>query len=1113
MMNHYPRIFGLSTLGIKQHFNCDYRFHPLRTDFSGESGSGKSMVADMIQLLLVGSDEFKSGTDGNQIRDTKGMVLENKGSQYGRGYILLNIELTPRKFITLGGYLETASNQLQSFIIQDGYDWEETLKPMDNPVCYRDLLCDGEIETVLELQKKYTNGYLKVLTLKKYHQLVYEAEILSIDLRNKENLKSYAIILRAFSRGRGFKIGSEHLKTFLFGEDDRVALMDKYKEEVRGISADFQQHQRYQDEINLIHRKQKSIEEVAVQFQVYLQLRKDLVTNKTIFWHAEHLRLEVARSGLKEDFIKCSVSRNMVCRRLLKTERDDLYRLHQELCSNQRQLQQALRDKQDADLTLVIVRERLKMPAQKKALIDETDLWLAGRGNDLQQVQEWYGSERQKALDRETRNRFIAYLEEHQLRAEFEASSWYTDPNSAARHDVTALTELNLAIRQKEIFTVFADLGNPSSLAAWAIRELDFPLSLEQESLLVHFQHLSRTEPETRDGQRYLPFPERLLKAPLIPKCYAHGFWVELTGVYEFIDHVDERYLDVVSTEALARQLHDNQQNALAELQALKVKLKQTELLGERLIAFSGLAKAIVLYRNTTLSSKSLDPVAEITETDFARRLDIYGDKAAIREDYEEKQHAMDTVYRLSLTADTACEQCKKNIVRINGDLEDRYGDIDPEASITEREAKLNTLEKDLDAFLGLYEKAATYPAKLEKGLFGVAPNLTRLITLKSEIETNYIQAENTLLANTRQFEQCDLKLEEAQTDYIRLFGQLYEATEPVMNCLHDNPEEGNNSLKERCELAHTKFTTLYDNVGEAIEDQTVLADYSVGVLAHKLLPTVFPTSEVDEQLIGQQIAQRLQQLTNDMKKIGSRKLEILNQVFSDVHRIYNGYLSKVHNIHNYLKNKDHTITGGNHASLLANKSVDYPDYWMITFRKRISEQLNNQGLFEKLYQEMDINQLMIDVYRECGGTSKVTYEDLLNPKSYFDLKFEIKLESGQSNAGSNGQTYTANALLCLARLSLIQDEKRRGLKFMPIDEAEGLGGNYEMLHELAQKEKFQLITMSIETAGDILDGQQYIYIMHDNQTADEQSYVPPLGIFSDGKLTDDLKTILNEEL
>lgn len=1114
MNSKFPRIYSLSTLGIKQHFSCDYRFHPLRTDFTGESGSGKSMVTDMIQLLLVGNAEFRSGTHGNQIRDTKGMVLESKAGRYGRGYILLNIEVSLRKFITLGGYLETAGNQLQSFIIQEGYDWEDTLKPMDSPVSYLDLLCNGEMETVDELQKKYTKGYLKVLSINKYHRLLYKAELLSIDLSaNKQNLKSFATILQAFSRGRGFHIDSESLKTFLFGDEDRIALMDKYKEEVRSISADFQQHQRYQEEINLIHHKQRSIEEVAGQFHIYQQLRKELVTNKTLFWYAEHRRLELVGAALLEDFIKCSVSRNMVCRRLLKMERDDLYRQHQELDSNHQHLRLAQSVKRDTEANLRTAREALVLPAQQKLLVDETDSWFASQRKDLEQVRAWYKAERQKSLDRETRNRFVNYLDEHGLREDFEASHWYTDSAFVAQRQASALAELNQAIHQKEIFTVFADLDNTSSLAAWAVRELKFPLSLQQESLLVHFQDLPRQEPETNVGRRYLPFPEKLLKAPMIAKSYAHGFWVELTGVYEFIDHVRGRYLDKPSTTDLAGLLRGNHKNALAELEVLRAKLKKTELLGERLTAFSGLATAISLYQNTALANESFDPIAEITETEFVRRMEIYGDKAAILANHEEKQQAMDMVYRLSVTADTACRQHEENIKRIGEDLENRYGVINLEGGIAERDAKLVELEEEVEAFLGLYEKAATYPSKLESGLFGGAPNLARLITLKSETDAAYIQAENARSSNTNQMEQCTLRLEEAQTEYIRLFGQLYETTETGPVSLQGNPEEGSNSLQERCEHAHTKFTTLYDTAGEGVDDQTVLADRTVGVLANKLLPTVFPTSEVDEMLIGQQIAQRLQELTNDMKKIGSRKLEILNRIFSEVHKVYNSYLDKVHLVHNYLRNKEHTITGGNHASLLAGKSVDYPDAWMITFRKRLSEQLNNQGLFEKLYQVMDINQLMIDVFRECGGTSKVTYEELLNPKSYFDLKFEIKLDSGQNNAGSNGQTYTANALLCLARLSLIEDKDRGGLKFMPIDEAEGLGGNYEMLHDLAQKENFQLITMSIETAGEIQPGEQYIYIMHDNRAADEQTYVPPLAIFSDGNLTDDLSAMFSENI
>jgi len=1113
MSQFVPKIFSLSTLGIRQHFNCDYRFHTLRTDFSGESGSGKSMVADMIQLLLVGSAEFKSGTDGNQVRDTKGMVLASKGSRYGRAYILLNIEILPRKYVALGGYLETASNTLQSFIIQDGYDWEETLKPMDSPIFYKDLLCDGQVETVEELAKKHTKGYLKVLSLKKYHLLLYKNGILSIDLSaSKQNLKSYATILRAFSRGKGFNTDSESLKTFLFGEEDRLMVMEKYKEEVRNISADFQQHQLYQDEIKLIHHKQKSIEEVAAQFQTYQRLQKEFVTNKAIFWHDQHSKLTVLLQTSREDYVKFSVCQNLISRKWLKMERDDIDRQFRELEKSQALLTTARHNKENMAAGLSIAKEALKRPVAQKLIVDEVQSWIAAQGGDIEQVTQWFKAARQKAKNQETRQRFEDYLDQYGIRQDFELSYWHNNPESAAMEHEIMVMELKEQIRQKEIFTVFADLENPASLAAWSVKELIFPLSLEQESLLVHFQNMERQEPAVTKGERYLPFPEKLLKAPVIAKSYAHGFWVELAGVYEFIDHVTIRYLDTPSTESLANQFRDNQKNAVSEMKKLKLLLTKLETLAKHLTNFSGLAEAIVLYKDSSLVNDIHDPVSEITETDFARRVEIYRDKDLILETYASRNQEMEDVYRRSLTADNNYEQHEQNIKRISQELSLRYGEISPESAIHDREQKIDLLEQHLDALLELHEKPAGYALKLENNLFAQAITLADLIRFKSETDRDFILAEQSFKATGNQLDLCVVNLENAQTQYFLMFGQLYERSD-ANTVRIENPEEGNDNIKDRCEKAYTRFTTLYDNAGAGLEDQTVLADYSVGLLAHKLLPTVFQTSEVDEQLIGQQIAQRLQDLTNDMQKIGARKLEILNKVFSEVHQVYNRYLDKVHQIHNYLKNNEHTITGGNHASLQSMKSVDYPESWMTTFRKRLSEQLNNQGLFEKLYQEMDVNKLMIDVFRECGGSPKVTYEDLLNPKSYFDLKFEIKQDSGQNNAGSNGQTYTANALLCLARLSLIQEEKRSGLKFIPIDEAEGLGGNYDMLHELAQKEKFQLITMSIETAGDIEDGQQYIYIMHDNRSANEESYVPPLGIFTDGKLTDDISAILTDSI
>ncbi|MBV6880780.1 hypothetical protein NG800_012070 [Epilithonimonas ginsengisoli] len=120
----------------------------------------------------MGSRVFKSGTEGVSNRDTSGLVLKNGGGKYGRGYIFINIEIQSRKYITLGGYLDTTSSQMQFFIIQAGYDFDETLLPMNEPVFYKDLLLDGQIETLENLEKRFSEkGYLKGVNNKKYHHL------------------------------------------------------------------------------------------------------------------------------------------------------------------------------------------------------------------------------------------------------------------------------------------------------------------------------------------------------------------------------------------------------------------------------------------------------------------------------------------------------------------------------------------------------------------------------------------------------------------------------------------------------------------------------------------------------------------------------------------------------------------------------------------------------------------------------------------------------------------------------------------------------------------------------------------------------------------------------
>ncbi len=126
------------------------------------------------------------------------------------------------------------------------------------------------------------------------------------------------------------------------------------------------------------------------------------------------------------------------------------------------------------------------------------------------------------------------------------------------------------------------------------------------------------------------------------------------------------------------------------------------------------------------------------------------------------------------------------------------------------------------------------------------------------------------------------------------------------------------------------------------------------------------------------------------------------------------------------------------------------------------------------------LDEIIIETFKKYSGCSKSPdINVLLDPKNYFDISFDLKNASGTSQ-GSNGQSYTAMALLCIARLTLIE-EKKQGVRFMPIDEAESIGSNYDMLRQLASAYDYQIISMSIRNLESVEESAQNTYMLIPN--------------------------------
>lgn len=250
MAKKLPRLYRISLLGIKKHVMADYDLHPFRTDISGDSGIGKSIVADMFQLIFVGKNEYRPATESTDDRPLKTLTIDRYG------YVFVNAEVQERKYLAFGMFLN--GSMVDPFMIQQGYNWE-TYTPLDEPFSYKSILQGNIIPDIDELTEILRGRVLcQKMPLKKYHEYLMNYELLPVNVYTSQQLKNYAQTLRSFSRGRGFKYDSEYLKKFFFTEEKGKEIHANFQNQLAEMEADLRDHERINETLHEVRKKRKA---------------------------------------------------------------------------------------------------------------------------------------------------------------------------------------------------------------------------------------------------------------------------------------------------------------------------------------------------------------------------------------------------------------------------------------------------------------------------------------------------------------------------------------------------------------------------------------------------------------------------------------------------------------------------------------------------------------------------------------------------------------------------------------------------------------------------------------------------------------------------------------
>ena len=250
-MKNFPRIYSLCTVGLIHHGEYEYLFHPFRTDFIGDSAAGKSMIADLLQLILVGSDKFESATEvtGSEKRTPDGMVLSTTDKS-GIGYAFLNIEVAPTQYIVVGTALQTGNQRTRAFVAQAGDVFSgNSLKPLPAPLSFSQLIRLDD-NAILPLENLSMHLFEQGVTLRPYehftefHELLIANRLLPLKpTAGQQALKDYATIIRSFARGHKIEAHkSTALQQFLFGRNERDKLLSQLETVQRNIEKNIQSH-------------------------------------------------------------------------------------------------------------------------------------------------------------------------------------------------------------------------------------------------------------------------------------------------------------------------------------------------------------------------------------------------------------------------------------------------------------------------------------------------------------------------------------------------------------------------------------------------------------------------------------------------------------------------------------------------------------------------------------------------------------------------------------------------------------------------------------------------------------------------------------------------------
>ena len=1042
----YPKIYSLSTVGMIKHYNHDYLFHQKRTDFIGPNGVGKSILADLFQLLFIYDKELiRFGTE--DVKETR--YIHTLPYRTSFAYCFINIIVQEDKFITIGVQIHSQERKrLIPFLISKGTELNKELLQLaldkDELLFSRNFIKNNTIPDIQDLAEWLNEERrLKLIFFKNkeevqdYYSFLSSKEILPINLSRENNLKAFAKVIQSFSKVKTLKLAgkdaSKNLKEFLLEEieEDIKGDFEKKKLELEKVLKDYKRLDEYAKQLGHI---QKRLNDLDQHYQAYLELQKEYkiaqISNCLLELDAQK-KLEVDRhQKLLQQHEDLEKLQKLIDK--IPTLEGEIRNRHMTAEENHgqvhryKQLKESIEKLDDEIAELIMV------------LSPEID-------NSWKSVSEKVDITIRKAADL---RRDISFTEPY-------LKKYLTLQNIEKEREqqLTELDKLKVQLlfdkEQKEKLLNLLSDNQEGSVLRWYINNLP-ELDANAMQAILYFATHSTTEIQSpNNGARYINTDG--FSDLQITKT-KEGVWIKLGTLSEFIAYNPDANLLMNNSELNLRvqKLTDKLKNELTEIEKKLSTLNNIR---------DGLAYDITLFAYEF--SPEVCDASKIRQlkTAVSYILQIDEKVSILRSDKIKDEEELQNLTNLFNLRQEEPEVVEQNLKQIKNQWFERITKISRYSG--KKDGELKSLQNNI----------------------GIANNdlgAIRKTILKTQKDLDQF--------NNQYYEYFEANATQLNTEVKEL------------SILKDKSEQAYNNYKRKYIEIVSEFEETKEERNSEVNYELQKHTYSFGVLERALLGTHLKTRD--------EITPALQDANNERTRIADGIRDRMVEVFARTTKGYTTYKTQIQTISTFFINRkrisDKYLFN---VEFKPNLTIKIEDIQKMAYDIRYAA---IQG--QLAFSGQSVTDFLEDFFKKLAGLSeKVPIAQLLDPKTYFHIYTSLEDEFGEDASGSTGESYSAIALLAVARLST-QKDKPKGLRFIILEELGSLDDtNFNIFPEIAEEFHYQIITMAPRTFNIGLSDEWYAHHLVKGKVSDKINYYPSSSYFKTKDFKEYLSVYLNK--